>query len=185
MPKLFVYLNLIIFHLLIAAHGFAECDCGRELIPETADVVFIGKVIQTGGKQEGWSYGGYWSALMEVERFGSRPESIKVIASDSKPEVDCSNPAVLGREYRANCTPPNTQVPFTSSLVVVDSEAIDSACHISFEQDQKYMVYVKRIELGLGNIRSWKKGEVAERWWTSPCLGTKMIIAPAVQSSNE
>lgn len=60
---------------------------------------------------------------------------------------------------------------FQKKEVVVDAVNKDSKCTIKFEEGKRYLIKAERIPIPpYGETRA---GDIAERWWTSPCYGTK------------
>lgn len=161
-----VFAVLLIFPRIVSA----ECNCTENSAQwDNPDIVFVGRVLDCVDHYQGWAYGG---CVFEVEEFVKAPETVDVFESGRNPAWSAE--WCLPKDYAA-CGFVKASSPFSSTRVVIDSLVLSDACSLKFETDKRYAVRALRMPLETGNVKVWRKGDMAERWWTNSCSGTTLL----------
>lgn len=195
------YLYLLAL-ILLSSEALAECPCDdrTSAIPENSEVVLTGTVLEGDAKHVGWIHHGY---LIRIDHPQVIPQRVNFVASVPKDgrlceelekylaeryhETECSKEApgtytcpessLSQVKYAQNCANGIEERAFTENAVVIDSRMMTPGCEIKFEIGQQYSIRARRYPLRESALgASLKMSDIAERWTTSVCYGTKKSV---------
>ncbi len=200
MKNLYLFLSM----LFLSTEALAECPCNEEAsrVPPNDEITLIGTVIEGDEKFPGWVHHGF---LIRIDERQNVPKQTDVVIDVLKEEKLCKelehyfagdylkkectqekegvgiymcrddsdSPSKL--KYKANCSNTIESRVFNKDEVVIDSSVIHPACSIKFEKGKQYFIRARRYRALGGLGTGLAKGDIAERWTTNVCYGTKMI----------
>lgn len=200
MKNLYLFLGIV----FLSTDALGECLCNEEASRIQADdeITLIGTAIKGDEKFPGWVHHGF---LIRIDERKHVPKQTDVAIDVLKEERLCKElehyfagdylkkectqeKAGVGRymcpddsaspsklKYQANCSNTIESRVFNQDEIVIDSSVIDAACAIKFEKGKQYFIRARRYR-GLGGLGTGLAlGDIAERWSTNVCYGTKII----------